>query len=508
MKIQATYIEEPDLVFGNSQEEKDPKLGSMHFGPYLPSDAKTPSQTHIRVGIIGNSNSTMLAKKIVQLLGDSIKSDEWNRWLYPDYPGFRLDNKIRCGFVSSDIWNEKITNYEIKKVLEIVDVNERIGAASDLFINKIEKIALEDSPPQVIVCAIPKEIEDYCGISEKTRGAKRPKFTSREKDIERMKQEGQTFLSQWGVEIHQEEKRVKSFDLRNALKGKAMKLNIPTQLLRETTAIAILNYPNSKGQIRQNPATFAWNFSTGLYYKALGRPWRLAKLAFGTCYIGISFYRTLLRATSNLETAMAQVFTHTGEGFVLRGSDVIIDRQTGQPHLTHTQAETILRDAIEKYTDKVKTEPNRVVVVHKTSYFSEEEIEGFDAAIGKIPKDYVSISKNTDFRFLRTGNYPVLRGTLITLSPSEYLLFATGYTPRIRTYPGLRIPRPLLIKHCGDSEIKTICSEILGLTKLNWNTTSFSTQLPITLEFAQRVGKVLSEIRPASKIQDHYRFYM
>ena len=186
MKIQATYIEEPDLVFGHNQEEKDPKLGLMHFGPYLPSDAETPSQTHIRVGIVGNSTSTTLVKRILKLLREPIKSDEWNRWLYPDYPGFRIDNKIQCGFTSSDIWNEKITNYEIKNVLDIVDVNERIAAASDLFTNKIEKIALEDSPPHVIICALPKEIEDYCGISKRTRGAKRPKYTPQEKYVERI----------------------------------------------------------------------------------------------------------------------------------------------------------------------------------------------------------------------------------------------------------------------------------------------------------------------------------
>jgi len=204
---------------------------------------------------------------------------------------------------------------------------------------------------------------------------------------------------------------------------------------------------------------------------------------------------------------MAQVFTHTGEGFVLRGSDIIIDRETRQPNLTSIQAKDLLTDALEKYTNKVNTKPNRVVV-HKSSYFSDDEQKGFDEAIGQIPRDYVAISKNTDFRFLRTGKYPVLRGTLITLSQNEHLLYSTGYTPRIRTYPGLRIPRPLLIRHSGDSEIKLICSEILGLTKLNWNTTAFSTQLPITLEFAKRVGKVLSEIPSNIKLQDHYRFYM
>jgi hypothetical protein len=508
MRIRALYIEEPDLVFGNRGEEKDPKLGLKHFGPYYPTSESAPSPMQVRVGIVGNGTTITLAKQILQMLGQEIRSDETNKWLYPDYPGFRLDNNIRCKFVSSDTWNATITESEIKNILETTDINERIGAASDLFVAKIERIVLEDSLPHVIICALPKDIEEYCGISEKTRGAKRPKFTVLERTIAELEKEGQTFLSQWGVDVEDEMELHKSYDLRNALKGKAMKFDIPTQILRETTAKAVLEYPASADKIGQNPATFAWNFSTGLYYKAHGRPWRLAKLTHGTCYVGVSFYRNLLNPDWNLETSMAQVFTHSGEGFVLRGSDVTIDKQTREVHLTKTQACDLLADSIKKYSEKVGNPPNRIVI-HKTSLFSEEERIGFDQASGSLLKDYVAISENSDLRFLRTGKYPVLRGTLIALTPIQYLLYTTGFIPRVRTYPGLRIPKPLLITYNGDSEIELICSEILGLTKLNWNTTAFSTQLPITLEFAHRVGKVLSEIPPdVKKLQDHYRFYM
>lgn len=506
-KTHASYIEEPDLVFGHRGEEKDPKLGLKHFGPYFSPSEQVPSPMQVRVGIVGSGTTITLTKRILKLLGNEIKSDEANRWLYPDFPGFRLDNNIQCSFVSSDTWNATITNSEMKYILEIADANERIAAASDLFVEKIEKITLEDSLPQVIICSLPLDIEIFCGISEKTRGAKRPKFTALEKTIAELKKKGQTFLLQWIVDIDVGRKPPRSYDLRNALKGKAMKFNVPTQVLRETTARAILEYPDSTYKIGQGPATFAWNLSTGLYYKAHGRPWRLAKLTFGTCYVGVSFYRNLLNPNLNLETSMAQIFTHSGEGFVLRGSDVTVDKHTREAHLTTTQANYLLTDSINKYTRKVGNPPNRVVI-HKTSPFSEEEKQGFDEAIGKLPKDYVTISKNVDLRFLRTGKYPVLRGTLISLTSSQHLLYTTGFTPRIRTYPGLRIPRPLMITHLGDSEIKLICSEILGLTKLNWNTTAFSTQLPITLEFAQRVGKVLSEISADIKLQDHYRFYM
>jgi hypothetical protein len=75
------------------------------------------------------------------------------------------------------------------------------------------------------------------------------------------------------------------------------------------------------------------------------------------------------------------------------------------------------------------------------------------------------------------------------------LLYTTGYTPRTRTYPGHRVPKLLLVIHYGDSEMKEICGEIMGLTKLNWNTTAFVTYIPITLEFSQKVGRVLSELQ-------------
>ena len=506
-KFFVSFINEPDLVFGHSGEEKDPKLGLKHFGPYFSSDEEMPSPMRVRVGIVGTGETITLTKRIISLLKNEIKSDEENRWLYPDYPGFKHDTEINCEFVNSDGWNETITISEIQKILKIVDPNERIAAGSDLFVEKIEKITLEDSWPQVIVCALPLEIEEYCGISEKTRGAKTPKPTALEKEVANLRQKGQTFLLDWVVDVETEQP-IKSFDFHNALKGKAMRYDIPTQVLRESSCRSILEYPDSEYKDKQGPATFAWNFSTGLYYKAHGRPWRLAKLTVGTCYVGVSFYRNLRNPNLNLETSMAQIFTHSGEGFVLRGSDVTVDEETRQPRLTKTQANDLMTDSIDKYSKKVGNPPNRIVV-HKTSLFSEEEKEGFDEAIGNLKKDYVAISKDTDLRFLRTGKYPILRGTMIQLMTNQCLLYTTGYIPRIRTYPGHRVPRPLLITHYGDSEIKVICSEILGLTKLDWNTTAFSKQIPITLGFAQSVGKVLSEIPPEiSELRDHYRFYM
>jgi len=367
----------------------------------------------------------------------------------------------------------------------------------------------EDNRPDVIICGMPKIIEEFCGISRRTRGAKIPKPTKLQKQIAYFKKTNQKFLFDWGI-IPEISKKIKpnGYDFRNALKGRLMTLSspVPIQILRETTMNEVLEEDKKS---KKDPSSFAWNFSTGLYYKANGKPWRLAKLDQSTCYVGISFYRDKLSFNKDIQTSMAQVFTGSGEGLVLKGTEVYLDEKSKEPHLTENQAMVLLGDAITKYSNKVGTKPTRVVI-HKKSLFTDAEKKGFSTAIGNLKKDFITIKKNNyGIRFMRNGSYPILRGTLISLSNQEYLLYTSGYTPRIRTYPGNRIPQPLFLYHIGDSEIKDVCDEILGLTKLNWNTTAFSTYMPITLAFADRVGQVLSEFnKEEGLLQNHYKFYM
>jgi len=500
------YISEPDLVFGGQREEKDPRIGLKYHGPYHFSSETVPSPNHLRIGIIGNGHTITLTRKILKFLAGEIASHSTNKWLYPNFLGFNTETSIKCEFMTNDNWQSTIKDDDIKKVLDVSEVNRRIASGVNLFRDKLRSISLEDNKPDVVICALPKEIVEYCGISERTRGAKRPKFTALEKEIAELKKNNQTFLDEWGLGIEeQKEESDIDLDFRNALKGEIMDLGIPIQIIKESTLEAILDYPNKK--TTQEPATFAWNFATALYYKANGKPWRLAKLRQDTCYVGISFYHNLLNPDREVQTSMAQVITHNGEGIVLRGSDVIIDEHTKEAHLSEQQAMDLLTRALATYKERANRDPSRVVI-HKTTLFSEPEKKGFDQILGSISKDFVTISSRNQFRFLRNGNYPVLRGTIVNLARNKCVLFTSGYTPRIRTYPGHRVPEPLLITHFGDSEVNEVCREIIGLTKLNWNTTEFATQLPITLEFASKVAKVLSELDEGMPLQNHYRFYM
>lgn len=503
----AEYVEEPDLVFGGQREEKDPRIGLRYHGPFHYSEEKEPSPHQVRVGIVGSASNVTLVKQILNKLGNTIDSPEGNKWLYPDFPGFSQDNIIKCSFESSRNWEATINENELRTILSIADdLNRRIAAAANLYRDKVRLISLEDNKPDVIICSLSHEIEDHC-----SRGVRRrTKLSSVEKLRSEFKRQGQLFLEKWGLDIGFEERPESpetGIDLHNVLKWKIMEFGIPIQILRESSSRGFLNYGQPSVKVTQEPASFAWNFATALYYKANGKPWRLAKLRQDTCYVGISFFHNLLNPNRDVQTSMAQVFTHNGEGIVLRGTDVFVDKITNQPHMSERQSEQLMAEALKTYELRAGRKPARVTV-HKTSTFYREEISGMNRAIGTTSRDFVTINPRHGFRFARDGQYPVLRGTIIHLADDQCLLYTTGYIPRIRTYPGFRIPEPLLVTHRGDSEIRQVCEEIMGLTKLNWNTAAFATYLPITLEFSQRVGRVLSEMPEGRPLQNHYRFYM
>ncbi|MHB8634009.1 MAG: argonaute/piwi family protein [Thermoplasmatota archaeon] len=502
-RLLASILQEPDLLFGAQRIEKDPRLGLGRFGPYHTSTETVATPTRIRVGIVGTGQNVADTKRLLEHLSQEVKSPGANKWINPDFPGFNLDTRIACAFVTADEWNGlPITEGEIRALEVYGDANERIAACVDLYVRKIAAIKMGDVP-DILICVQPEWIEEYCGKSKETRGASTPKPTTAEKQRAKNKT-----LATWGV-VEEEARAEKGYDLHNALKGKSMKHGIPFQFLRGSTLAGMLDAIENGSEPTglQMPAQFAWNFCTALYYKANGKPWRLAKLTPGTCYVGVSFFRNKRSVENELQFSMAQVFTYCLEGFVIRGTEVTVDSKTKQAYMSEQQAHDLLMRAIEKYTSKSGTAPTRVVV-HKTSKFSPTEKAGILRAIGTMPKDLVSFERRTGMRFLRQGNDPVLRGTTVRLTPTQHLLYTSGYIPRLRSYPGARVPEPVLLTHDGDSQFDLVCQEIMGLTKLDWNTAAFATSSPITIEFAKHVGDVLSEMVNDKELQDHYKFYM
>jgi hypothetical protein len=122
--------------------------------------------------------------------------------------------------------------------------------------------------------------------------------------------------------------------------------------------------------------------------------------------------------------------------------------------------------------------------------------------------DLLWIQESSPIAVFRDGNYPVLRGTFIDLN-GKGLLYTRGSVPYYGTYPGLRVPRPLLLvpHENTESAILTLAKDVLALTKVNWNTTQFDQKLPAPIKAAREVGRIFKHIEFGTAVSPDFRKY-
>jgi argonaute-like protein implicated in RNA metabolism and viral defense len=151
-------------------------------------------------------------------------------------------------------------------------------------------------------------------------------------------------------------------------------------------------------------------------------------------------------------------------------------------------------------------------VLHKSSNFNEAELTGFKKATTEMQVqavDFLTIM-DSDFRLFRKGIYPPYRGSHIELDKKTHLLYTRGSVKYYRTQTSLYIPQPLEIRIVeSDESAHTLCSEILALTKMNWNNTQFDGKYPITIGCSRKVGEVMKYLTDKDpEPQISYSFYM
>lgn len=502
-------IAEPTLAFGGHHEHVDPKTGLGLYGPYTPAGQRRAALSSIILGIVGPAPMVADAEQWLRACEGMLTNDGSQPFLYPHFPGFNEKDPFQCRLVFGDTWRETLRGGDIQAALAQSNFYDRIRAVVDCYVSGIETLAQRDSRPHVVICCIPQEVIDYCTVRATSGGEpKRIKLSTAERAAARASRTGQMFLlpgmdptlgvegEQWG-----------HHNLRRGLKARAMQFGIPTQLVWPRT-LQLAGSGDGKAAV-QDIATRAWNLAVALYHKAGGSPWRLAHVEPGACFVGISFYREVLERDARMRTSVAQAFTAAGDGYVLRGNSFEWDEPGRSPHLDQRSAAALMRDVLDLYQRQCRGSLPSRVVVHKTSRYWDEELDGFRDACQHVPRtDLVALGWR-HIQFYRTGDYPPLRGTYIKFSESDLLLYTTGYIPYLRTYPGPRVPQPIeVLEHYGDSPWDVVLQEILGLTKMNWNSADFACSNPITTAFSQGVGRILAELPPSLPLRPEYRFYM
>jgi hypothetical protein len=151
------------------------------------------------------------------------------------------------------------------------------------------------------------------------------------------------------------------------------------------------------------------------------------------------------------------------------------------------------------------------LVVHKSSAFSPSERQGFTAGAEEKDVSHLEllwVQLGSGPRLFRSGQLPPLRGTVLELDQHAMLVYTRGSIPFFRTYPGMYVPSPIQLRAEGDVDLTRAATEVLGLSKMNWNNAQLDEREPLTLRTARRVGGILKHVASDQPFATRYAYYM
>lgn len=496
MDIKIVEIEPSKLEFGGIGNFTDPKVGLKEAGPF---DLRfgAAQLKEIKIGLVGTKEMNSKALDWIKVCKNRIPTSMKNFKQYPDFDGF--EQIFRSKISVNTLWTFEINGDHLEKAINYKSDTERFETVLDLYNDGIKRIAcLENNKPNVIICGIPDNVFQACHHVEKKLTHQEKTALKKIANLNKVTQQ----LYLFDEPVTETEEDLLYRDFRRALKAKAILSKIPIQL--GTNRLFIDSADN------QDAATRAWHFSVALYYKAGGIPWRLKTDTADTCFVGITFHHLKTTQKSVVKSSLAQAFSSDGEGFAIRGGDIAHNPEKSKMvHLSEQQAYELGLRIIEEYAYRTGVNPQRIVL-HKTSFFNDDEEYGFRAAFSSIPVVELINLLPTSFRLLKHNNYPTNRGTLCTINNTNSYLFTTGFIKELNTYPGAHIPCPIEIRSNEPINITAAAQDILGLSRMNWNTSSITGGQPVTLFFSRQVGGILAElnVKNIENIPTSFRYYI
>lgn len=283
---------------------------------------------------------------------------------------------------------------------------------------------------------------------------------------------------------------------RNQLKAVLLDSNTPTQVVRETT-LAPNDFLNKRGYPRRQiggASEVAWNLSSTAFYKSGARPWKVADVRPGVCYLGVVFKRDHRAEDGRWSSCGAQMFLDSRDGLVFKGTGgPWYVEATNSYHLDREAAKALVARAVTSYRDRTGDDP-RELFIHGKARFDHEEWSGFVSGAPRTTEVVgVRIRSADDLRVYRPGAMALLRGLAYQRDQRTAFLWVQGFIPRLWTYPGREVPKGLLVDICrGDADMRKVLRDVLALTKLNYNACVYGDGEPVTLKFADAVGEILT----------------
>lgn len=496
MRIAIEHLSEPELVFRNGKRGIEPRRA-------LTGSRTAGSEHAVTLGIVGPPEDTVAVRKWLERLGSFQVAREPNTLRYRNWPGSRV--ALGTDFVVPDRFVRALDAPAVEDALSRVKRGSGFETLLDMFTAQITGLFRDGGPNCVVVC-LPEAIADLRvdnpGLSAIERQAlERLQAEEESSQMSLFQPTPEELRAAEDLRIQADELLFRTFY--RALKARCMQHQnaVPIQVMRRDT----VERGDDKGQ---SHATRAWNLAVSLYYKAGSMPWQPADLPANTCFVGISFHHLKKRSGSLIYASLAQAVASEVEPFALSGATIDHNqRRDKQPYLTADQARALISEVIEEYRKVAGVTPDRLVL-HKTSRYQPEEIEGFlEGASGLVPSCDLVWIRPTPFRVIRKGHEEPWRGTMCTVG-EESFLFTSGYVPWWNEYPGPHIPAPIEIGGANQTDLRQRAIEILALSKINWNSSEGMSRYPVTLSFAKKVGQLMVEFPENYRPNPSYRFYM
>lgn len=460
--FEATILPEPQLVFGTARgphrpKDQHPLRGVINDGPYDLALTQSGVSREVRLGVICPSGYETALKAFLNKLVYAHNVVESKQEYLIGYPGFqqvyRIPLRIPCH--NDREWRE-ISAVPVRSTNPVAVQKE----ITKTITREIDTLACSASVDAVIVF-IPKLWAPYETVEDETI----------------------------------------RFDLHDYVKAYCAQKAIRTQFLREATLSKNLQ------------CEVLWWLAQALYVKSQRTPYVLDTDDPETVFVGIG-YGMSRQNSSGVVLGCSHIYDAAGQGLRYQVSRIQNPVWWNKhPYLTKDDAIGVGYQARQLFYQTYQKLPQRVVI-HKRTPFIKSEREGLAQSLSDVAQlEMITIEYEDAWRFVAydkwkkcTNMFPVKRNTVMIYGKHECFLWVHGAVKGIgsdnRTYyqGKSRIPAPLKItRFAGHAPIERIATEILGLSKMDWNTCDLYCQMPATLESSAaiaRVGQLLSRFGP------------
>jgi hypothetical protein len=507
--LQVLHFNEPLLEFNFKQTTPHPKDGLFLYGPH----ERSKKTKEVRVGVIGTILGIKYFRAWAARLKKGIpvpppgKTEKQDRLHLANFPG--LEEAFGISLNDAEFVTCVLEVKAIDAATRIVNLHEAVNKVVKLYADKTRKHRENDERSvDLWILVVPEIIFERCKPNSRRTGLPMElgSFEKRKK--------ARSDLPLLKDVLTEEDLFDDAPDFHRQVKAEYLTLS-PTQILRETT-LAPEEFKNRAGyplRRTQDAATVAWNLATGLYYKTQPKPpWKLSGIRKGVCYIGL-VYKTLPGDVSDHACCAAQMFLSEGDGVVFRGANGPWKKGDYDYHLSAEAAKDLIKKVLTTYEEIHGCAPQELFI-HGQTFYNDEEWTAFEAATPATTNVVGVRIKTTsgETKLFRDGDYPVLRGTAMLLDEKNAYLWTNGYVPQLDTYIGPETPNPLFItalrSKAAMPELSTILSDIMGLTKINYNSCNYNDGLPVTVRFASMVGEVLTMGSAKGADRQPFKFYV